>query len=93
MEYYVYIMANDHDTVYYIGVTDNIARRVWEHKTIADPKGFSSRYNVHKLVYVEVYSDVNDAIRREKQLKKWSRNKKTELIMTINPDLNEIELN
>ena len=93
MEYYVYIMANDHDTAYYIGVTDNIARRVWEHKTKADPKGFSSRYNVHNLVYVEVYNDVNDAIRREKQIKKWSRNKKTELIMTINPDLNEIELN
>lgn len=93
MEYYVYIMANIHDTVYYIGVTDNIARRVWEHKTKADPKSFSSRYNVHKLVYAEVYNDVNDAIRREKQLKKWSRNKKTELIMTINPDLNEIELN
>lgn len=92
MEYFVYIMTNEHNTVYYVGVTNDICRRVWEHKTQIEPKSFTARYNVNKLVYAEVYNEVYDALKREKQLKKWNRSKKTELIIGNNPDFIEIPL-
>lgn len=67
----------------YVGVTNDLARRVWEHKNETTP-GFTKRYHVHKLVYFEEYSIVDDAIRREKQIKSWSREKKNELVKTQN---------
>ena len=89
--YYTYIMANQSNSVIYIGVTNDLERRVYEHKNhmIA---GFTHRYNVEKLVYFEMTSDVNDAIRREKQLKKWSRQKKNALIELLNPEWKELTI-
>ena len=73
----------------YIGVTNNLERRIQEHRSGLIP-GFSKKYNCHKLVYYEIYSDINQAIDREKQLKKWSRIKKDNLIDNINPDRKEL---
>ena len=81
---YVYILTNDTNTVLYIGVTNNIARRIYEHKNGLVP-GFSKRYNLHKLVYCESCTSIIDAIRREKQLKRWHRAWKENLINAINP--------
>ncbi len=87
--YYVYILTNMLQSVLYIGVTNDIARRLHEHKTHAIP-GFTDRYNVTKLVYVEEYAQVKDAIRREKQLKRWNRAKKEALINAENATWEEI---
>ena len=76
--YYTYILANKNDTTLYIGVTNDLQRRVAEHRSGMIP-GFSQKYNCHKLVYFEEYSDVDLAIAREKQLKKWSRAKRKPL--------------
>ena len=92
MNYYVYILTNKTHSTLYIGVTNNIVRRLYEHKN-GLVEGFTKRYNVHKLIYLEETSDVNSAISREKQLKGWTRNKKETLINSINPQWNEIELN
>ena len=82
--YYVYILTNERDTRFYIGVTNNLARRVYEHKNeLID--GFTKQYRIHKLVYFEMCHDVEDAIRREKQLKSWNREKKIALIERMNP--------
>lgn len=83
-QYYVYIMTNKHNTVLYTGITNNLMRRVFEHKNKVN-KGFTSRYNVDKLVYFEVFEDPMTAITREKQIKGWLRDKKDKLINTINP--------
>ena len=80
---FVYIMTSTSGTLY-IGVTNNLERRVSEHKQNLI-KGFTEKYNCHKLVYYETFSDIKQAINREKQLKKWSRIKKENLISTINP--------
>ena len=84
-QYYVYIMANKRNTVLYTGVTNNLIRRVWEHK---DPSGgsFTKRYHVTKLVYYEVFDDVESAIAREKQIKGGSRQKKIDLIHSMNSE-------
>ena len=83
-DYYVYILSNKRDSVLYIGVTNDLERRLYEHKNdLID--GFTKRYNVHKLVYYETTTDVTAAIEREKQLKGWSREKKDALIDTVNP--------
>ena len=83
--YFVYILANWDDSVLYIGVTGNLERRLYEHRNgLVD--GFTKKYNVHKLVYFEHTGDVYSAISREKQLKKWSRQKKNELMKRMNPD-------
>jgi putative endonuclease len=82
--YYVYILASKRNGTLYIGVTDNIKRRVYEHKNDL-VKGFTSKYPVHQLVYFELANDINSALQREKQLKKWNRNWKMELIETNNP--------
>ena len=71
-DYYVYILSNKANTVLYIGVTNNLERRIYEHKN-GVLEGFTKKYNVHKLVYFEMCGDIKDAIAREKQLKKWSR--------------------
>ena len=85
-QYCVYIMTNRHNTVLYTGVTNSLARRVNEHKAGADRRSFTSRYNVDKLVYVEAFDDIRDAITREKQIKKGPRRRKVQLIASMNPD-------
>lgn len=88
-QYYVYIMTNAHNTVLYTGVTNNLARRVYEHKN-GIGSVFTKRYNVHKLVYYEVGNDVNAAIAREKQIKGGSRQKKIDLINSLNPEWRDL---
>ena len=89
--YYVYILSNWDDSVIYIGVTGNLPRRLYEHQNgLAD--GFTKQYNVHKLVYYETTNDVYSAISREKQLKKWRREKKNQLIETMNPQWRDLSL-
>jgi putative endonuclease len=83
--YYVYIMTNWNNEVLYIGVTNDIARRAFEHKEKL-VEGFTKKYNISKLVYVESCEDVRDAIAREKQLKGGSRKKKIDLIIADNPE-------
>ena len=90
-DYYVYILTNENNNVMYIGVTNNIRRRVYEHKT-GVYEGFTKKYRVHKLVYVENCHDVKNAIARERQLKHWGRAKKNELVERVNPDWKEIEV-
>lgn len=84
IQFYVYILANHTNGVLYIGVTRDLMKRVWEHKNNVVP-GFTSKYNVHKLVYFEIFQTSYDAITREKQLKGGSRKKKEVLINTVNP--------
>ena len=88
--YCVYIMTNQRNTVLYTGVTNALARRVHEHKEKKDPKSFASRYNVNKLLYVEAFSNVRDAIAREKQIKKGPRRRKEDLINGINPEWKDL---
>ena len=85
MRYYVYILTNRNNTVLYTGVTNDLIRRVYEHKSNADPKSFTAKYKVHKLVYFEETSDVKSAIEREQQIKSWSRDKKIALVYESNP--------
>ena len=87
--YYVYILTNTYNTVLYIGVTNNLERRLYEHKNkLVD--GFTKKYNLHKLVYFDTTTDVRSAIEREKQLKGWARAKKNALIESINPDWTDL---
>ena len=85
MNYYVYLLASGRNGTLYIGVTNDLRRRVWEHKNDM-VKGFTKEYGVHHLVYFEQFEDIEFAILREKQLKKWNRIWKIELINTRNPD-------
>src|SRR6266404_4109860 len=82
-EYYVYIVTNKLWTLY-TGVANDLARRVWEHKH-KSTKGFTSRYRIGKLVYYEMFSDIRDAIAREKQIKGWTRARKMALVKGVNP--------
>ena len=92
MQYYVYFLTNRTNTVLYVGVTNNLQRRLYEHKNeLAD--GFTKRYHVHKLVYFETTTDVRAAIAREKQIKSWSRARKNALIETMNPKWEDLSLN
>ncbi|MBQ9514210.1 MAG: GIY-YIG nuclease family protein [Clostridia bacterium] len=85
MKYYVYIMSNWNNKVFYTGVTNDIARRVYEHKN-KFVKGFTEKYNINKLLYVEEYSDIETALNREKYVKKLSHKNKEKLIDTINKE-------
>ena len=85
-QYFVYVLGNFKRTVLYIGVTGNLIRRVWEHKNDI-VAGFSQKYRVHDLLYYEVFPNPTLAIEREKQLKRWNREKKNNLIVTFNPTL------
>lgn len=85
MQYYIYILATNDNKVIYTGVTNNLPRRVYEHKNSLDPKSFTSRYHINKLVYYEYTGDVNAAIEREKQIKSWNRKHKNKLIESKNP--------
>ena len=90
MQYYVYILATNDNRVIYTGITNNLLRRIYEHKNRLDPKSFTSRYHVHKLVYYEYTGDVTAAIEREKQIKSWNRNRKNKLIESENPHWEEL---
>ena len=86
---YIYIMTNFRNTTLYIGVTNNLIRRVYEHKNkMID--GFTKRYNLNKVIYYEIFNDIKTAIEREKQLKNFSRQKKIDLIKSMNPDWNDL---
>ena len=85
MHYYVYILTNKYGTVLYTGVTKDLVKRVYEHKNHMDKDSFTAKYNVTKLVYYEQTTDVKSAIEREKQIKSWSRDRKTSLIFEMNP--------
>ena len=87
--YYVYILSNWNNQVLYIGVTNNLERRLYEHKNKLI-EGFTKKYNLNKLVYFEETTDVKSALEREKQLKGWKREKKNILINSLNPDWNDL---
>jgi putative endonuclease len=87
--YYVYLLTNWNDKVMYIGMTNDLLRRVHEHRTHA-VKGFTEKYNVHKLVYFEETSDVHAALAREKEIKKWRREKKNALVIQANPEWRDL---
>jgi putative endonuclease len=88
-QHYVYIMTNQHNGVLYTGMTGDLKRRAYEHRT-GRGSGFTSRYNAHKLVYYEVTSDAEAAIAREKQIKAGSRQKKLDLIEAMNPEWRDL---
>jgi len=87
--YYIYILASKRNGTLYIGVTNDLIKRVYEHKNNA-VEGFTKKYGVHNLAYYEETQDVNSAITREKQMKKWKRSWKIELIEKTNPDWEDL---
>ncbi|SDO00318.1 GIY-YIG nuclease family protein [Afipia sp. GAS231] len=87
--YYVYILASRIGGTLYIGVTNDIIRRVGEHR-LELTKGFTKKYEVHKLVYFEQFDDIENAIKREKRLKKWNRAWKVRLIEELNPNWDDL---
>lgn len=88
-EYYLYIITNWNHKVMYVGITNDLERRIFEHKNkLID--GFTSKYNVNRLVYYEKTSDVKSAIEREKEIKKWRREKKNNLVVAGNPFWNDL---
>lgn len=88
-QYYVYVATNQSNSVLYTGVTNNLARRMFEHKN-KFIKGFTKKYNVNKLVYCEAFNSPEEAISAEKKIKGWTRIKKINLIKSINPEFKEI---
>ncbi|WP_300437072.1 GIY-YIG nuclease family protein [Christiangramia sp.] len=87
--YYVYILSNKHKTVLYIGVTNNLENRLYQHKNPeANSKAFTAKYNCFYLIYYELFFDIDTAIQREKIIKGWSRQKKDDLITNFNPSWN-----
>ena len=87
--YYVYIMTNKRNGTLYVGVTNNLTRRVYEHKHKLVP-GFTSKYGLSILVYYELFNDIRDAIAREKQIKGWLRIRKKALIDSQNPEWKDL---
>ena len=88
-QYYIYILASNNKRVLYTGITNDIVRRVFEHKSKLI-KGFTSKYNVNQLVYYEIFSDPVSAIEREKQIKAGSRKKKLALIESLNSEWKDL---
>ncbi len=88
--YFVYIMTNKNHTTLYIGVTNDLCRRIFEHKGHLVKDSFTERYNLEYCIYYEEFSSIDLAIQREKELKKWNRQKKEELINKKNPEWKEI---
>jgi len=86
----VYIMTNKHHTVFYTGVTADTYTRVTEHKEKIYPSSFTSQYNIFKLVYYESFFSIEEAIAREKQIKKYSHLKKVLLVISLNPEWNDL---
>lgn len=89
MNSYVYIMTNKTNSTLYVGVTNDLVKRVYEHKS-GFTDGFTKKYNLKKLVFYEVHSDIMEAIKREKQLKAWKRDWKVDLIENENRDWNDL---
>ncbi len=89
MQAAVYILSNKKNGTLYIGITSNLLKRIYEHKN-SFVEGFTSKYNLTKLVYFEMHNDITEAIRREKQLKKWYRDWKIALIEKENPNWNDL---
>ena len=89
--FYVYLLTNCNNKVMYVGVTNDLQRRLYEHKNKL-VQGFTEKYNVDKLVYFEETDDVNSALAREKEIKKWRREKKNQLVNRINPTWKELSL-
>jgi putative endonuclease len=89
--YYVYILSNKSNNVVYVGVTNNLMRRVAEHKSKTG-SGFTRRYNVDKLVYFEETNDIQAALTREKEIKKWRREKKNTLVNSMNPKWRDLSV-
>ncbi len=87
--YFVYILASSRNGTLYVGMTSNLIRRIWEHKN-AVIKGFTQKYRINRLVYFEETSDVGEALKREKLLKRWKREWKLELIEKQNSDWNDL---
>ena len=87
-KYYIYFMTNKYNTVLYVGVTNNLQQRVLQHKNRIS--NFTTRYNVTKVIYWEEFSDIRNAIAREKQIKSWSRERKERLINGINPEWRDL---
>ena len=88
-QYYVYILASKRNGTIYTGITSNLIKRIWQHKTGAT-KGFTSKYNVTQLVYYEIHHDIRDALKREKNIQSWKRAWKIELIEAKNPNWNDL---
>lgn len=87
--YYVYLLTNWNNKVMYVGMTNNLERRIYEHKNKLI-NGFTKKYNINKLVYYEETSDVNSALSREKEIKKWRREKKDTLVLNSNPEWKDL---
>ena len=90
MQYYVYLLTNEKGNVIYTGVTNDLLRRVYEHKNHLDKGSFAAQYNIEKLVYYETTNDVESAIAREKQIKGWNRKRKNKLVESKNPDWKDL---
>jgi putative endonuclease len=88
-DYFIYIMTNQHNTVLYTGVTNNLVRRAWQHKE-GSGSGFTSKYRATKLVYYEMYENISLALAREKQIKGGSRQKKLDLVNGMNPEWKDL---
>jgi putative endonuclease len=89
MNYYVYITSNNKNSMFYIGVTRNIIKRIYEHKNEV-VESFTKRHKLKRLVYYEVFNDPESAIKREKQLKNWHHDWKANLIQDKNPDFKDL---
>jgi putative endonuclease len=87
--YYVYLLTNWNNSVMYVGMTNNLERRVYEHK-YGLVQGFTKKYHVHRLVYFEETGDVKAALAREKEIKKWRREKKNGLVLSNNPEWQDL---
>jgi len=88
-QYYIYMVSNRRHNVLYVGVTNSLERRIWQHKSKTIP-GFTKKYNCDQLVYFELYEHIDAAIAREKQLKGWIRAKKDALIAKMNPEWQDL---
>ena len=89
IQYYVYILSNWNNKVIYTGVTNDLQRRLYEHKN-GLTEGFTKKYNVHKLVWFDTTSDIYSAIQKEKQIKGWTRAKKNALVQETNPEWKDL---
>lgn len=87
--YYVYIMAKARNGTFYVGMTSDLVKRVWEHKNDV-MEGFAKKYGIKTLVYYEIFDDPESAIKREKRLKKWTRQSKMKAIESLNPDWRDL---
>ena len=90
MSYYVYCLANATNVAIHAGITNDLLRRVGEHRSHADPRSFTARYDISKLVYFEETSDPYSAIQREKQIKSWNRARKNKMISAFNPTWDDL---